>query len=1347
MRLRGKILTTFVVPLIIVGAICLAAIIWLQSSFSSRVMQDVYKVQATLEMEISVHEAVRHAMNFLVNHNEAEVEGFNQTIDNFNHHYAIYKRFDASGEEHALINQLKSNQDKFVDASHKLFADQTKQASLILALKSVVNGKVDDLFANKWDKSLNDSASQAVQKILLEVDINIHKLLSATISYVLRPNGLTRLHIEDSSDGLHFWLNKLKANNLSADQEVYLKQLTQYSARSKQLVENIIDLQDKKYTAVNAIEQHAVEMDKLLDDHIQTLALSDMASAQDAMDMIAIIVIAVTLIVLVASVFAVLMIVNNQIVKPIGMLKHIANEMAEGETEIAIEMRRDDEVGELAHSFQAVCQNAKQLARISKRLGKGEFDVKLKPRSERDVLGHALLTMRNNLQTLDQAGRQQVWIKTQVSDITQAMQGMRDVRQLLQATINELADRLEAGFAAFYLKQEHDESAMLKLLASYAYVERKNLANEFMLGESLVGQCALEKQMIVLNKIPDDYIRISSGLGEEKPRQIIVLPVLHDDELIGVLELASFEIFTDERREVLQQVTQSLGIVINNVQAHEKTQILLKKSQEMAEELRAQQDELKATNEELEEKAKILKESEDELKAQSEELQATNEELEEKTERLQSQNKDIERQNSEIESARSELEQRAKDLSLASKYKSEFLANMSHELRTPLNSLLILSKNLEKNKDGNLTDKQIESAHVIRRGGEDLLRLINDILDLSKVEAGKLRVEVAEFSLKEFFREIHVQFEPIMQEKALEFSIDIASDVPVVVTADKQRLAQIIKNLLFNAVKFTNEGKISIDVVRSASIKHGIDIRVTDTGIGIAADKQRAIFEAFHQGDGSTSRKYGGTGLGLAISRAMTELLGGEISVSSTPGKGSVFTLSIPSEADISLEAESKESVAEQSSITKSMVSEELMVEDKPLLDVSNIDPEEELTPYLPDDRETIVDGDVVVLLVEDDKDFIQVLMEYAHDKGYKCLAAGDGHTALVLAKRYLPTAIILDLGLPDLDGIQVLEQLKFDLKTRHIPVHVVSGRDETFEVKQKGAIGFLTKPVSEENLADVFSRLESISHDKVKRILIVEDDESNQKAVQDLVSSSNIVSDVACSAERAKQCILENDYGCVILDLTLPDYSGFELMRQLSDMNAQLPPIVVYTGRELTQEEHSELQRYANSIVLKGVETPERLLDEISLFLHSVENDLPPEQRTKLNKMHDPEQLLKGRRVLLVDDDMRNVFALSSVLEEYGLDVIIASNGQVALDKLESENNIELVMMDIMMPVMDGYEAMKRIREMPPFKIMPIIALTAKAMAGDREKCLQAGATDYITKPIDVDQLIALIKVWLFRQ
>jgi CheY-like chemotaxis protein/signal transduction histidine kinase len=750
---------------------------------------------------------------------------------------------------------------------------------------------------------------------------------------------------------------------------------------------------------------------------------------------------------------------------------------------------------------------------------------------------------------------------------------------------------------------------------------------------------------------------------------------------------------------------------------------------------------------ELEKSEEELKMQQEELKASNEEIEASNEELEEKTKALEEQNGQIQQQSEELAESQRLIEEKAKEVERASKYKSEFLANMSHELRTPLNSLLILAKLLAANEEGNLTDEQVEEAHIIHNGGLELLALINDILDLSKVEAGKFTVVAEDVALDSIVGRMRQQFSPVAKEKSVEFPILISGDLPSTLHTDAQRAEQILKNLLANAFKFTERGSVTLEVRRpdgnrdelqrnSLDHTNAIAFSVIDTGIGIAPSKFKDIFEAFQQENGAIDRHYGGTGLGLTIARKFAHMLGGEIHVASQKGAGSRFTLVLP----VNL---ARVDTEEMPMLSGHAASESARIELKAM-------PRTLMAEFIADDRHNIGNKDKVLLIVEDDPVFAATLMKVARKRSYKCLAAGDGKSGLVLAVEEPVTAILLDLKLPDIDGMHVLEQLKHDLRTRHIPVHIISGREEVNTVPlRKGAIGYLTKPVTREAIDGALSKIEGLLQSEVRQVLVVEDDQKTQIAVQTLLRKKDIHITIAGTGAAALQELERTRFDCVILDLQLPDMTGFEVLEGMEKAarEKQTAPVIIYTARELAEEENRRLSRYTGSIIIKGAKSPERLLDEVTLFLHSVESTLSSEQQEIIRMQHNPDAVLQGRTLLLVDDDLRNTFALSKLLKKHDMNIVIADNGQMALDKLKENKSIELIIMDIMMPVMDGYQAMREIRASRSLREIPIIALTARAMPEEQEKCMAAGANDYLTKPVDIERLLTLLRVMLFRQ
>ena len=936
----------------------------------------------------------------------------------------------------------------------------------------------------------------------------------------------------------------------------------------------------------------------------------------------------------------------------------------------------------------------------------------------------------------------QIWQTTGQAQLSDQMRGEQDIHTLANSIIQQLCYYLQAQIGVLYVV----EGQYFVPMGRYAYSDLEPIES-FEFGEGLVGQTALEMRPMFVTDVPNDYLIVRSGLGETVPRNIVLFPFMYNDRVIGVIELGTLGDFSQAQLEFIEIALASIAIVFNTAQARAQIDELLVQTQQQAEDLQAQEEELRVANEELETQTESLRISESKLKEQQSQLEATNIQLEEKAAALEESSLTLEekqsildKQNQELKGAQQELETRAEELARASKYKSEFLANMSHELRTPLNSLLILARILADNEEGNLTEDQIESAQIIYNGGKDLLTLINDILDLAKVEAGKLTFNIEPLSLSDMAMMTQAQFSPLAQEKGLELKISLAEALPASIETDPQRVKQIIKNMLSNAFKFTSEGQVSLDIGRpqagvdlSASEldpAEAIAISVSDTGIGMAPEQQKIIFEAFQQADGSTNRQYGGTGLGLSISRELAAKLGGQIEVESEVGKGSVFTLYLPVAAPAGLDEESDKTPEPKQASNQPDRHPAAM----PAL------------AFLPDDRAELEADDKILLVIEDDARFAKIVYGFAHKKGFKCVMASSGQAGLELVKTHSPEAVILDLNLPDISGWDVLASLKNEPTTRHIPVHIISAEEEDLEAFRKGAIGYLTKPVSQETLAKSFQTIEEFSAKEIKALLLVEDDANARASIKKLLGGSDVHISEADRGETALELLKIQQFDCMILDLSLPDMSGFEVLAKMNGHKAKARcPVIVYTGQELTAEENTELRQYADSVIVKGVKSPERLLDETALFLHRVVAEMPKDKQQTIKQLYDKDSMLKDRKVLIVDDDVRNSFALSKLLSEKGMQIRIAQDGQKALDLLAKEE-VDLVLMDIMMPVMDGYETMKVIRSQPEYKSLPILALTAKAMKGDREKCLEAGANDYLPKPIDVDRLFSMLRVWLYQ-
>jgi CheY-like chemotaxis protein/signal transduction histidine kinase len=860
---------------------------------------------------------------------------------------------------------------------------------------------------------------------------------------------------------------------------------------------------------------------------------------------------------------------------------------------------------------------------------------------------------------------------------------------------------------------ENEDSPQLRLLASYAGDGIAPHLQIVQFGNGLVGQCAMDKRRRLVADIPADIVPVSSALLRVVPKNLVVLPVLFENQVKAVIELASVSAFTTSQMTFLEQLTDSIGIVLNSIEATMQTEGLLKQSQQLAGELQAQQKELQQTNEQLQQKAQQLAER----------------------------NVEVERKNQEIEQARRAVEEKATELALTSKYKSEFLANMSHELRTPLNSILILGQQLTENPDGNLTLKQVEFARTIHGAGTDLLNLISDILDLSKIESGTVTVDAEEILAANLLETVGRPFRHEAENRQLSFTIDIDPNLPRSIVTDSKRLQQVLKNLLSNAFKFTADGGVGLRVTAAPSgwssdhpllsaAPGVIAFEVSDTGIGIPLDKQKLIFEAFQQADAGTSRKYGGTGLGLAISRELANLLGGEIHLTSAPGKGSTFTLYLPLKY-------SGPTVAPRFQTTAPHT---------PAPALPAVTADRAIEP-LPDDRLNLEPGDTILLIVEDDPHYARVLVDLARDKGFKVLVSARGTEALDLAKQYQPAAVSLDVFLPDMLGWTVLSQLKHNPLTRHIPVQIITLDEDRQHALHRGAFSFVNKPATTEGVSAALAQIKEYARPRRKRLLIVEDNAAEQMSIRELLDHDDIEIVATETGAGALSVLRETPCDCVVLDLRLPDMSGFEVLDRLrSDDGLANVPVVVFTGRELSAEEDAELHTMARSIVVKGVESPERLLDETSLFLHRIITELPIEKQRMLEKLNSSDEDLVGKTALLVDDDARNIFALSSVLERRGMKVLTATTGNEAITLVKSNPEIAIVLMDIMMPQMDGYQTIGVIRESPSFARLPIIALTAKAMKGDREKCLEAGASDYLAKPVNTEQLLLAIRMWLHR-
>jgi len=987
-----------------------------------------------------------------------------------------------------------------------------------------------------------------------------------------------------------------------------------------------------------------------------------------------------------------------------------------------------ENVNQLAENLTT---QVRAISEVASAVTKGDLTqmILVQAKGEVEELKDTINQMIANLKQTTLRNQEQDWLKSNLAKFTQMLQGQKDLNTVTRRILSELAQVVNAQKGMFYIL-EQDESIRnqkLKLFAAYAFGDEVKTAREFALGEGLVGQCALEKERILLSNVPKNYIKIGSGLGKASPVNLIVLPVLFEKEIKAVIELASFDTFSETHLDFLSQLTESIGIVLNTIEANTRTESLLVQSQSLT-------DELRRTNEELQDKAHLLVKQKEEVEAK----------------------------NKEVEEARLSLEEKAEQLQITSKYKSEFLANMSHELRTPLNSLLILAQQLYQNHDGNLNEKQVSYAKTIHSCGDDLIQLINDILDLSKIESGYISTDFINLHFHEITNFVETTFKHISESKNLRFSIELDDTLPSSLETDAQRLNQILKNLLSNAFKFTEKGEVKFRIYEAhhnwrqsnMNLENALRVvafEITDTGIGISKDKQNIIFEAFQQAEGSTSRKYGGTGLGLSISRGLADLLGGSIELLSEAGGGSTFTLFLPIDYNPAMAKREKQSNLHVSEYKLAEGEKNISLQSVPTVkvhDSKELELLKEIINEVGDDRNNVQGGDKVVLVVEDDLRFGKIMIEKAHEMDLKVVVATHFGDVFDLVHKYNPIAITLDVKLPDASGWRILDLFKTDINFRHIPVHLISGEENRLLAMQRGARSFHLKPLKTEALEGLFTDILSYNRSSIKSLLIVEDNEIDSSQIAKMLDNSKLLNiDIIDSGKKALDLIRENHYDGVIVDFMLPDMTGLEMLTEMSNMSKpQLTPVLIYSAKEFTPRERTQLKQYANRILLKDVNSLELLLEESILMLHIDHKELLPEQRKLIEHLRAKHDILSQKKVLVVDDDVRNLFALTTAFERYNIRTITAESGQEAMDILEENKDIDIVLMDIMMPEMDGYETTQKIRREHKNNSLPIIAVTAKAMKGDREKCIDAGASDYITKPVKIDQLLSLMRVWLYK-
>ncbi|EMR01802.1 response regulator [Cesiribacter andamanensis] len=1020
----------------------------------------------------------------------------------------------------------------------------------------------------------------------------------------------------------------------------------------------------------------------------------------------------------------------NLISTSLYSLKLAAERVRLGATDVKIGITSRDEIGEVADAFRGLVRKSIGLTEVARAIGEGRYDLPVAIQSPEDNLSMAISDMQEKLQRYSTESNRRSWILNGVSELNSLIAGEGNLQELAEKVIAFLCTYTQAEAGVLYL---HNDAGRLIPASTYGLTHRLEQIPSFELGAGKVGLAVRENSIKILRQVPDEYLKLQTGLSELQPATVFVLPLVFSGNNVGAIELCSRQEATPLQQEFFKTVSERIAIILHTLQAHVHTQELLYETQNQAEELETQQEELRQLNAEL-------KASEEELKVNQEELQEKNSELEEKAQLLEEQFEAVRTKNQALEDARQAIELKIQQVETVSKYKSEFLANMSHELRTPLNSILILSRLLADNTDDRLSEKQIEQARIIHNSGADLLKLINEILDLSKIESGQIRLEIAPVPLADL--KLDKVFSEMASNKNVAFSMRLAPDLPESIRTDRFRLEQILKNFISNAIKFTPAGgsvELSIYPLAEAEGKAGstgkesgtpIAFSVKDTGIGIPKDKQDLIFEAFQQADSSTTRKFGGTGLGLAISRELANLLGGQIRLQSEQGKGSTFTLIMPQHGQ-----QQEEAPAQTSSRSRVV----------PALTQSKQESARELFSSL-DTRTDRTKKEVCLLIIEDDKGFNGILADFAQAKNFRVKQAFTGRQGLELAREVSPDAVLLDINLPDMSGWEVLQQIREDRDLRHINVHVMSAYDREVVGKHEQNEEYLPKPVTLEMLNKAFTTISATTARSIETTLIVEDNEIENNAIGELLLSHGIHSVSAHSAEEAEKVLAKQKIDCIILDLNLPGMKGQEWMQKIRAKKGLADiPIIIYSGKDLSEEEEISLKRHANTIIIKNEHSYLRLLDEVQLFLHKVNKKLPVGNDFKM-KLHVPEEILKGKKILVADDDVRNVYSLCSLLEMQGMEIVVAYNGQEALNKLKAEEEVDLVLMDVMMPEMDGIEAIKHIRRQSRYKQLPIIALTAKAMKEDREKCIAAGASDYIPKPVDTDKLLTLMRVWLYE-
>ena len=1346
-------------------------------------------ISAAYEMDVSLLRTGFGLLGYLQNRSQEQLERFHAGRKDFVRFQQQYEQLAETDEERSVSLQSKELFLQFEKLGNELIFGSDEQHQQLETLRTLIDRRetfIDKTFSSSIQTETDlHLANQKLSMLAgMEADLADSQRFLENYIHTGAPEYETR--IQDAWQRFEEHFKKYSILQLPPQEQQGIYQLYTFFGETQSLSNDILRLKKQKDTQIEQfleLREH-IGADLLYQKMIKEFAEKNLQSAGKRVTQMAAGTNRNILLLLVfGTIFGIVFgaILSQGITKPLSQLVKASSQLSIGDLAVNIRVKTKDELAVLATAFEKMVRYIKKVASVTETIAEGDLrvDVKLQseqdvlnaslqkmvhyiqdvaevtekvsnkdlqvevsPKSGQDLLNLSLQQMVKNLDAMITEGRRQNWLKDGVSQLGKQLSGDNTLTEVCQKAINFTARYLHAGQGAIYTYDENDE--VLKLQAAFAFTERNALSNSYTIGQGVVGQVALERAPILLKHPPREQATITTGTVSRAPLHTYTFPLIYDNNLYGVIELASPEGFDEYAQNFLQEVNQVIATVLFSTAQRDRVKILLEMSQQAAEaaETAAKESEIAQKDaqrkaEEVQQANTQLEEQQQQLEQQSEELQQVNTHLKEQQQQLQQQSEELRQQNESLNKTKEELDQRARDLELASKYKSEFLANMSHELRTPLNSIILLSKMLSRNEKQNLDTKEIKEAKVIHQAGEELLRLINDILDLSKIEAGKVTVNLMEFSIKELFGSFQDLFRSVAEEKGLQFII--TEDFDAILNTDRDKLAQVIRNLLANAFKFTREGSVTLAASLAPDHKNSISITVSDTGIGIPKEQQKLVFEAFQQADGSTSREFGGTGLGLSIAREYTKLLGGALSLESEADKGSTFTIILPTFLQ-ELPSHSKREEAERklkAETPKPVPLPPMTAQQTPL---------SALTEVI-DDRDNLSPSDKIILIIEDNADLAQNTMDVTKEMGFKVLVALKGQEGLALAAQYRPTGILLDLVLPDINGMEVLRELKSTRELRHIPVHIMSSKERSNSYRYNGAVGYFQKPLNDIDIQNAVDNLMTVSEKYPKQLLIVEDDETQREALKELLGNSDGVEITGVSTqEEAITEIKQGGYDAAIIDLGLKDGSGYEICHYIQERGIVLP-VIIYTGRELSEEEERQLRKYTDSIIIKTAKSYERLSDEAALFLHQMYHGESPEGskvKAAPPKALESQDSLKGKKILIVDDDVKNVFVLASALENHGAIVVDAKNGQIALEQLQQEPDIDLVLMDIMMPVMDGYTAIREIRKDEKLKHLPIIALTAKALKGDRQKCIQAGANDYLSKPVDYDGLIRLAKAWI---